>query len=819
MMKKGNNKIIILIIDILILGFCIFGILQIKEKAGLPLKITHTPNGLFVSEIFEKKYNDYFLLNDKIIAIEGKRVSTIESVEFVLDGKGIGETIALRIENAGLIRLELVPTSTFYTTRYVIIVTLIGLLFFIIGVLVYLKKPEDKAALVFHWTTIGVALLIMTTWGKYTMEPFGSGIAVRFIFNMAYALLPLLFLHFTVVFPVDKFSGKKTIFGILYAVSGLLIVWMNVTFIVAALQESVEWFARYLTSFTSTRLYFIACVIAALSNLIYTYRHYANLSDRKKIRWILFGLIVGILPFILLWVIPQMVISRGIIDEEFIILFASVIPLTFAISIVKYKILDIDVLINRSIVYTMIMLLLLGFYATFLSLSILLIGFLTPQASIITSIGVVVLFVFIFEPIRTAIQKFVDKLFYRNQYHFRKSIHQIFEEIKNSLSIMDLANILVNKIDSLIPVRKIGFLTVDPVSQQLQAIAGKNFEGQGQNNRLQNRFEVFQNLDLPFTKPFNIEAGIGFNDISKLNLMNIDTELVFLLSNRDKKVIGFLGIGKKKSDTRFTSEDIELLESFASQASVVLERLRLQEKLILEQTEKERLNELNQLKSFFVSTVSHDLKTPLTSIKVFAELLTSKGSFKSVKDREYVEIIEGEADRLTRLINNVLDFAKIERGIKEYHFEHVNITGIIKKVLDILEYQFKMGKFNVVIEIPEKEIFINADADSIIEAIINIITNAMKYSSSSRKIQIVLLEENDSVLLKIIDWGYGIAKDKLDNIFEPFTRSVSSGAKIEGAGLGLAIVKHIMDAHKGKIYVESELGKGSEFTLVFPKTI
>lgn len=181
----------------------------------------------------------------------------------------------------------------------------------------------------------------------------------------------------------------------------------------------------------STRLFFIACVIAALSNLIYTYRHYANLSDRKKIRWILFGLIVGILPFILLGVIPQMIISQGLIDEEFIILFSSVIPFTFAISIVRYKILDIDVLINRSIVYTMIMLLLLGFYATFLSLSILLIGFLTPQTSIITSIGVVVLFVF----------------------------------------IIDLSDIVVNRINSLIPVQKIGFLTIDPVSQQLQAIS------------------------------------------------------------------------------------------------------------------------------------------------------------------------------------------------------------------------------------------------------------------------------------------------------------------------------------------------------------
>lgn len=817
MMKKGNNKIIILTIDVLILCFCIFGLLQIKEKAGLPLNITHTQNGLIVGEIYEKKYNDYFLLDDKIIAIEGKRVSTIEAVEFVLDGKRIGDTIAISIEKTGLTRLELVPTSAFYTTRYSIIATLIGLLFFIIGVVVYIKKPEEKAASVFHWTTIGVALLIMTSWGRYTIEPFGSGIAVRFVFNMAYALLPLLFLHFTVVFPVDKFIGKKTIFGVLYAVAVLLIVGMNVTFIVAALQESMEWFTRYLTLFTSTRLFFIACIVAALSNLIYTYRHYANLSDKKKIRWILFGLIVGIFPFILLWVIPQMIISQGLIDEEFIILFSSVIPFTFAISIVRYKILDIDVLINRSIVYTMIMLLLLSFYATFLSLSILLIGFLTPQASIITSIGVVVLFVFIFEPIRTATQKFVDRRFFRVQYDYRLAVHQFFEDIKNSLTIPLLAELVTDRIIHLMPVERSAFATLIPEANKFYIHKQSNFTSLEEIINEVGLDTETNGYDYPLSTGEMIDPGIHFSHYQKDVLSKLGVAIIFPMSSKDNKILGYLFLGKKKSGRKYSVEDIELLGAVASHTSLAIERLKLQEAVIYEQTENQRLAELNEIKSLFVSSVSHDLKTPLTSIRMFTELLKNKRKLNPEKEREYLDIIEGESERLTRFINNVLDFAKIEKGIKDYHFEEIEISSLIKSVLKMLSYQFKVGKYKISTNIPDHEIFINADGDAIMEAVVNLLSNSMKYSLQDRTIDISLIDSQDYVQIKIKDYGVGIAKEKIDKIFEPYTRAIDASAKIKGTGLGLSIVKHIVDAHKGRILVNSTLGKGSEFVIELPK--
>ena len=233
--------------------------------------------------------------------------------------------------------------------------------------------------------------------------------------------------------------------------------------------------------------------------------------------------------------------------------------------------------------------------------------------------------------------------------------------------------------------------------------------------------------------------------------------------------------------------------------------------------EAERLKELNKMKSFFVSTVSHDLKTPLTSIKMFSEILQTNKNISPDKTDEYLQIIEGESNRLTRLINNVLDYTKIEKGIKEYHFESANIITIVKDVLRSMEYQFKMEKFTVNTSFSEDEKIILGDKDAITEALINLLSNSIKYSSDNKTITVSTFSENNHYCITVEDKGIGIKETELKNIFIPYFRSKEeSTQRHAGAGLGLAIIKHTMNAHKGKIEIKSRLGEGSSFTLLFP---
>ena len=181
-----------------------------------------------------------------------------------------------------------------------------------------------------------------------------------------------------------------------------------------------------------------------------------------------------------------------------------------------------------------------------------------------------------------------------------------------------------------------------------------------------------------------------------------------------------------------------------------MDRIKLQEEVVREHLETERLEELSKLKSYFVSSVSHDLKTPLTSIKMFSEILKSSKNISSEKAHDYLNIIEGESNRLTRLIDNVLDYSSIEKGIKKYNFKMVEVHQVIRDVLKLMEYQFKIQKFTIETFFHLDDLLIWADRDAIIEAIINLIANSIKFSGENKSIIITTKKENNIVTISIL---------------------------------------------------------------------
>jgi two-component system phosphate regulon sensor histidine kinase PhoR len=204
---------------------------------------------------------------------------------------------------------------------------------------------------------------------------------------------------------------------------------------------------------------------------------------------------------------------------------------------------------------------------------------------------------------------------------------------------------------------------------------------------------------------------------------------------------------------------------------------------------------------------------------MFAQLLGNNlSSSRSAKTNEYLEIIEGESDRLRRLIDNVLDFSKIERGIKQYNFNRVEFNELVKNVLLLMDYQFKMADIKLSKQLSDSEVTINADKDAVEQAMINLLSNAIKYSDRGTTVTIFTGEQNGFVFFKVADQGIGISTSEKEKIFNPFFRSTNNAdIKAEGTGLGLAIVRHILDAHSGRIEVESTPGKGSTFILLFSR--
>jgi two-component system phosphate regulon sensor histidine kinase PhoR len=227
---------------------------------------------------------------------------------------------------------------------------------------------------------------------------------------------------------------------------------------------------------------------------------------------------------------------------------------------------------------------------------------------------------------------------------------------------------------------------------------------------------------------------------------------------------------------------------------------------------------LSQMKSDFVSNVSHELRTPLSSIRVFGEYMRLGRVQRHEKIVEYGQYIEAESSRLTQLINNILDFSRIESSQKKYRFEPLSIDECVAATVTAFAVPLQERGFSIAYYGPASPLPpVRADGDALTQALMNLLDNAVKYSGARKEIDVAVARHGAQVRITIADRGIGIAAAEQKKIFEKFYR-VGSGLvhDVKGSGLGLAIVSHIVKAHGGRVEVESEPGEGSAFTIVLP---
>ncbi|MCD6362949.1 MAG: PAS domain S-box protein [Synergistetes bacterium] len=238
-----------------------------------------------------------------------------------------------------------------------------------------------------------------------------------------------------------------------------------------------------------------------------------------------------------------------------------------------------------------------------------------------------------------------------------------------------------------------------------------------------------------------------------------------------------------------------------------------------ETKELEKLRKLDKLKSEFISSVSHELRTPLTAIRGFVELmLDSIEELDTETARTYLEIIDDEAERLTRLINNLLDFSRLETGRLNLEMSEFNVEEIVDRAIKMFEGKAKERGLKLYKEIEKNLPPVKGDKHKLLQVLINLLDNAIKYIGDGKRIWVRVCSENGRrVKICVEDEGIGIPKESLPYIFDKFFRVEGDHFhKVSGLGLGLAIAKHIVEAHKGRIWVESEPGVGSKFFFCIP---
>ena len=223
-----------------------------------------------------------------------------------------------------------------------------------------------------------------------------------------------------------------------------------------------------------------------------------------------------------------------------------------------------------------------------------------------------------------------------------------------------------------------------------------------------------------------------------------------------------------------------------------------------------------QARSDFVSGVSHELKTPLSLIRLYSETLADGEHDFSEADRQnYIRIIAKESERLSRLIDNVLSFSQIERGTRRYDMKEGDLTATIKDTVENYTEYLVLRGFSVKTGLQPYLPPVRFSAEQVSQMVLNLMDNARKYSGQSRLIRVHMWRENGEVVVEVQDFGLGIPAEQKEKIFQPFYRLPVASEK-GGVGLGLYLVHEVMKDHGGKVEVESEVGKGSRFRLRFP---
>jgi signal transduction histidine kinase len=770
---------------VVILGLSVVGFVGLLGRAEIPwdalAQSTGIPGELLPQAVVRA---DGFEIGDpkfdfKFVAARHQIGDPVDFV-FVKDGR----------EEA--VRERLVPH--YANGTFPIVYLLTGVFGFILGFAVFILRSEDARARIFFWLCMAFSSAVMISGEWYSVRGRALYLLPGVLFFFAYTLTPALLLRFALTLaPRGKVRGFPAIWGASLLFGGFF----SAVFASSLLLPSIEIF-RLKKYFVIFRYYFLALCVVAVVSLVRSYRVSASRERRDQIKWVLLGLVMGLGPFVLLYQLPLVLGLDPPLGEEAASVFFVLLPFALTFTILKYKLMDVDLIINRSLVYSFLTMVTVGVYL--MSIEGLKQVFAGPGRSgrSWVPIGAAVIAAVVFAPARNRIQILVDKAFFRREYNYRRALRDFSAASGKAFGAEELLDLFESTLADILPAEKVGALVLEP-GQEPPGIVLRRGLGETA-------------VSLLARRP---QPGASWTD-SRPEVPGFEVTLPLQLG--DGGLAGWIIVGPKKSGLSFTDEDRELLETLAAETAAALSRIRLREEVVYERASREKLEELGRLKTEFISSVSHELRTPMTSLQSISQLLQSGKVGDEARRERLLELMAGECGRLGRFLHNVLDFGRIEQDAKRYEFRETDLKPLVGEVAEIARSATAGEDLDLEVDAPEGPVWIEADADSVRQALLNLVDNAIKYSAGRKRVAIRLAESEGHVEVSVSDQGIGIPAEDRERIFEAFFRSPAAVCHDpKGVGLGLKIVKHIMDAHGGTIDLRSMPGKGTTFTLKFPK--
>lgn len=744
------------------------------------------------------------------VTVGAARIGSPDQLGFEVQARPIGSTVEIESSRGSTtihLRRQVRPIE--FTTSLIA-----GLLFFAVNLFVFLGRIDRPPARDFYWATLffGLAVLTGDASPPHREPVLHSGLPI--VWMVSLAVLPVFFIHMTLTFPRRRpfIDRVRWFMPAVTATAILVIISQVVTFLYyASVRDIAAWHAMG-PPWVLARVFLVGVVGAGSILLIDSSRRLELTRERESTKWLLWGFTIGITPYVFLRALPRIFGLESPIGNEFDRILELAIPIAFTFAVVRYRFLDIDIIIRRSIIYT-VLAGIMGAVYIFLAVMVgRVVHRAIPAAEQIIPFVAAIVPVALFGPTRRAIGGWVDRTFFKIDYDHAQALRSLKERTPSVSSPIEMAGLVRTLLDE----------SLQPKLVAVILPGGSEYHTAGEIDPALARRAIL------LAEPLLGHAGRPIVAPNSTSLPEIETP-DFPEAIRDAglrilvplavegRPLGWILLGERRTERRYVEQDLELIGGVTEEASSAIERIRLVQQVTEEAIARQRLDEIDRLKSDFLSGVSHDLRTPITSITWSVQnLLDGVVGPLSDRQREYLESVRTSSGQLARLVNNLVEISRLELSQGRVEIEPVDLVGVLAETLAGLKPIATQREIRFERKVASDLPPVRGNRDKLLEILANLIENALRYSPDRGAVEIAI-ERGDGPRRRfsVRDHGPGIAAGEEEIIFERFKQGRPSPyVQRTGFGLGLYVVRQFVELMGGAVSVANHPDGGAVFTCI-----
>lgn len=750
---------------------------------------------------------------DYPVLIEGVSAGSPEHLRSLVERYPPGRRI--RIERGGSSRAVTVASA--FTDEHRLTSMISALCFWLVAFFVFAPRPDRDPGRVFFLSTFIYGLAIAVGTIAYPANPQGPDLLRPAIRAICVALLPALFVKMALIFPRRHPLAhvRPWILPALFLCALALAVWYATVMLQYFTGPTVQRWHAMIWSERVLDVYMGALVVVGCIIMYRSSRRVELNRERQQLKWLWWGITVGITPYVFLHAVPKMFAGQPIVSLHVARLCALAAPLAMAFAAIRYKLLDIDVIIRRSLIYGVLAAL---FGVVYLFLADLVgrwIAPLVPNATQVVPFAALLISVALYNPTRRLIGTWVDRTLFNIRHSHTRALKHFRTAVAGPRGHEDLARFVRRFVSRL--------LAPKAVAVAVRASSTPVVVGTIDHAIVDRTVDVFERRRDWWSRTLAVPNATSMPEVEVSDfppeLMHVGIRLVQPLAAYGH-FHGLVLLGEKRSERRYIEEDLTLLAGVAETASETLEHLNLAQRIAEQRHVQERLDAIDRMKSDFLSRVAHDLRTPVTSIDWSARnLLDGLAGPLDQAQRTYLQAILTSAVHLDRLVTNLLEISRLEDGSATIELEPVGLARVAEEAMagllpiagakDVRFLRRLNGRFGPV----------SADRKKLVQVLVNLLENAIRYAPPRSEIEVEMERLRDHhQKLTVRDAGPGIPPGDEERIFERFLQGEPSPhGHPDGFGLGLFVVRAYVEAFSGSVRAANRPEGGAEFTVVLPE--